>query len=153
VPAGQNTVTVRVGGEAASSNLAVNVRAAAPGIFFRQGNHAVAQNADFNLNTPENPVTPGNLVIVYLTNIGPVDNFVGLGQATPPIQARAVLPSSATIGGQPAAMPFLGLTPGFVGLAQANLIVPAGLPEGQHAVTITIGGNQSNSPVISVGRP
>jgi uncharacterized protein (TIGR03437 family) len=64
-----------------------------------------------------------------------------------------VLPSDATIGGRPATVQFLGLTPGFVGLAQANLIVPAGLENGEHAVTITIGGNRSNSPVISVGAP
>jgi adhesin/invasin len=154
VPAGPNTISVRVGGETQTANFTANVMAAAPGIFFHQeGNHAVAQNGDFSLNTPENPVRPGETIIVYLTDIGPTDVFIGLGQATPPIQARAVLPSSATIGGRPATVQFLGLTPGFVGLAQANLVVPAGLPDGRHAVTITVGGNQSNSPVISVDAP
>lgn len=152
VPEGPNTISVNVGG-VRTSNFTVNVNAASPGIFFQeQGNHAVAQNGDFSLNTAQNPVTPGSVVVVYLTGIGPVDNFIPVGTATPPIQARAVLQSSVTVGGRPAAMPYLGLTPGFVGLAQANIIVPSDTPAGEQPVVITVGGNRSNAAVISVGR-
>jgi uncharacterized protein (TIGR03437 family) len=37
-------------------------------------------------------------------------------------------PITATIGGQPATVSFAGLTPGFVGLVQVNLVVPALAP-------------------------
>jgi uncharacterized protein (TIGR03437 family) len=58
----------------------------------------------------------------------------------------------ASIGGKPARVAFLGLTPGSIGLAQANLIVPK-LDGGDYPVTVVIGNRQSNSPVISVAGP
>ena len=84
------------------------------------------------------------------TGIGAVDPAVPTG-APAPLDAlsRAVLPASATVGGRPADILFLGLAPGFAGLAQANLVVPQ-LSAGQYPVEITVGGVTSNSPSISV---
>jgi uncharacterized protein (TIGR03437 family) len=44
---------------------------------------------------------------------------------------------------------FLGLTPGTVGLAQANLIVPA-LGPGAYPVVVTIGGVASNTATVYI---
>jgi uncharacterized protein (TIGR03437 family) len=58
---------------------------------------------------------------------------------------------TVTIGGQPANALFVGLTPGSISLAQANVVVPD-LPSGDYPVLISIGGVVSNNPVITVAR-
>jgi hypothetical protein len=63
--------------------------------------------------------------------------------------AQAVYISSATIGGVSAAVSFLGLTPGFVGLAQANITVPA-MPSGDYPLILTVAGIESTSALVSV---
>jgi hypothetical protein len=62
--------------------------------------------------------------------------------------ARAV--SSATIGGEAAAVQYLGLTPGDVGLAQANIRIPADLPSGDYPLVLNVGGLESISAIVSV---
>jgi len=42
------------------------------------------------------------------------------------------------------------LTPGFVGLAQANLTIPAGLKAGTYPLVITVDGTSSNAAMITV---
>jgi uncharacterized protein (TIGR03437 family) len=110
------------------------VTEAAPAIFTFEGNRALAQNhEDGRLNAPEAPVRPGSVLIVYLTGVG-----------------AAGLPASATVGGRPAGLLYLGPTPGFPGLYQANLIVPSGLPPGDHALVVTVSGVPSKPTTISV---
>ena len=46
-------------------------------------------------------------------------------------------------------MQFLGLAPGFVGLAQANILLP-NLPAGDYPLVIVVGGAMSTSAVISI---
>mgnify|MGYP003341674195 CR=1 FL=1 len=60
---------------------------------------------------------------------------------------RAALDSSATIGGRDVPILFLGLTPGFVGLAQANLQLPADAATGT-ALELVISVNRQ--PVTSL---
>ena len=62
----------------------------------------------------------------------------------------AANPFSATIGGEDAAVGFLGLTPGAVALGQANITVPPDLPTGDYLVIITVAGVPSNAVLISV---
>ena len=47
---------------------------------------------------------------------------------------------------------FLGLAPGYVGLDQANIVVPPGLSTGYYPLVITVGGVQSNGPSIYVSQ-
>ncbi|MCX6611973.1 MAG: N-acetylmuramoyl-L-alanine amidase, partial [Acidobacteria bacterium] len=75
----------------------------------------VAQNFDDGaLNSLEKPVKAGRPLVVYLTGIG--------------VDRR--LPWEARIGGLVAEGLFLGTTPGFIGLGQANLIVPEAIGAG-----------------------
>ncbi len=58
-----------------------------------------------------------------------------------------------TIGGIPATVSFSGLAPGFVGLYQVNVEVPANAPVGDAIpVVLTIGGVTANTVTVAVGR-
>ena len=95
----------------------------------------------------------GSYIVAYVTGIGPLDNPVADGAAAPdsPL-SEATSPYLATIGGQNAPVFFLGLTPGSVGLAQANITVPY-LSSGDYPLVITINGVASNGPLVTVGPP
>lgn len=144
-PAGPANLAVTVNG-AASNSFLVTVTAAAPGVFQYGANRGVVQNQDFSLNTAANPAAAGASIIVYLTGIGATNPAVADGVAAPsgPL-ATPLVPGTATVGGVNAPVQFLGLTPGSVGLAQANLQVPA-LPSGDHPLVLTMN-NRSSQPV------
>jgi len=136
------------------SNTAwINVTPAGPGIILYGNNRAVATNQDNSLNGPDSPAAPGSVITVYLTGIGQVSGTQVTGQPAPasPLP-RSTLPYSATIGNKPAVIQYVGLTPGFAGLAQANIIVPAGLPPGDAALQLTIGAVSSNAPLIAISQ-
>ncbi len=144
-PGNASVVVTGPGGASSTGTFAVGQ--AGPGIF-AGNNRAVAQNQDFSVNTPSNPAKVGSVVVVYLTGQGPTNNAPRTGAASSGL-ASATLPYSATIGGVNAPVQFVGLTQGFVGLAQANITVPA-LGSGDFPLVLTIGGVQSNSALIAV---
>ncbi len=135
-----------------SAAVSVNVSQAAPGIFV-SGNRAIAQNADGSTNSTTNPVKTGSVIVVYFTGLGAATPAVDTGSAAPitPLSGTA-LPCSATVAGQPVATLFCGLTPGFVGLAQANIPIPSLAGTGDQPITLSIGGAVSNNPVIAITR-
>jgi uncharacterized protein (TIGR03437 family) len=147
---GTASVTVNVNG-GASNSITVSVLGAAPGLFSTSSGHAVVQNSDFTLNDPGNPAKVGSTIVAYLSGSGPVDTPVADGAATPigPL-VSATSQSSATIGSSPAQVAFAGLAPGFVGLVQVNIVVPADLQTGDYPLAITIGNETSNPAPISV---
>lgn len=134
-------------GLSAVSNVAIAV--AGPGIF-KAGAHAIALNADGRVNTAVTPAAVGSTLLVYLTGIGPVSPAVNDGEAAPstPLSA-ATLAASARIGTADAAVQSLTLTPGFAGLAQAAITVPA-LAAGDYPLVITVGGVTSQAATVSV---
>jgi uncharacterized protein (TIGR03437 family) len=144
-----NMSVTRDGGQ--SAVFPFTVVSSMPGIFRDTSNHAVAQNAtDNSTNSSSKPVASGAVVVVYLTGQGPVDNPVPDGTAAPDsLLATAAATATATIGGTNATVQFLGLTPGFTGLAQANILVPS-LATGDYPLVITVGGYVSASAEISV---
>lgn len=135
-----------------TSAFAFTVVAQTPSIFQYGTNHAVAQNNDakHSLNSSTAPAAAGSVITVYLTGQGPLDNSVACGSKAPdsPL-SNATATATATIQGKSAAVQFLGLTPGFAGLAQANIKVPT-LPTGDYPLVLTVGGTMSTSAVVSV---
>ena len=126
------------------------VSAAAPGVFQVTPGWALAQHADGSLNGIENRAAAGSVIVVYLTGQGLLDNPIATGAAAPiGTLSRPVLPVSAALGGQPAEVLFLGMTPGLIGLAQANIRIPA-LPEGDYPLVITVGTKSSKAALIAV---
>ena len=148
---GTATVALTVNGVSAGS-LTVPVLAAAPGLFADASGRAVVQNPGDTLNSATNAAKAGDTIVAYLTGCGAVDASIADGAATGfgPL-ARAMSESSATIGGLPAKVEFTGLTPGFVGLVQMNIVVPGGLPAGNYQLVVNIHGENSNSGIISLG--
>jgi uncharacterized protein (TIGR03437 family) len=128
------------------------VTEAVPSLFVYEGNRAVAANFDDGLlNGPGAPVAPGRVLVAYLTGGGAVEGtFPAAGTPTPNLILRVRAPWSAEIGGKPAAGLFLGLTPGFVGLYQANVVVPEDLAPGDHELIVTVAGVSSLPAVVAV---
>ena len=95
----------------------------------------VAQNFDDGaLNSLEKPVKAGRPLVVYLTGIG--------------VDRR--LPWEARIGGRLVEALFLGATPGFIGLGQANLIVPEAIGAGEHPLVVIVSGVASPELRVAV---
>jgi uncharacterized protein (TIGR03437 family) len=146
------TISVQNAGQR-SNSAALNALSAAPGIFTYGSNQAIVQNQDQSLNSPSSPAHPGDIVVAYLTGGGSV-NASGAwmtGGPSPNGASPVTSPYSITIGGQQAQVSYLGLTPGFVGLYQANIKVPQIAP-GNYPLSITVNGVQSNGPAISVAK-
>ncbi len=138
-------------GESAAQTF--NVDAKAVGIFqFPGTNRAVALNQDGSVNGPENPESRGNILVVFLTGQGPVSPPVATGRAAPAAPLSfASLSATASIGRAAADVKFLGLTPGFVGLAQANIEIPAGAATGTDVVVfISVDGQAGNTATVSI---
>jgi uncharacterized protein (TIGR03437 family) len=153
IPTGRASVVVQVNG-VASAPFGFDVVATAPGIFQYGANRAVAQNIEdsgaVTLNTAANPTAPDRLMLVYFTGQGALDNPVPTGAPAAGALARPTASYSVTVGGKEARVDFVGMTPGAISLGQANIGIPD-LEPGDHAVVITIGGRQSNGPLIAVG--
>ena len=138
-----------------SGDVNFQVAQAAPYILQTAGGEAIVQNyiastGQYTLNGPDNPAKAGSIVVVYLYGIGPVSNQPADGAAASSTQLSwATLPYSATIGGWSTGVNFLGLAPTWVGLDQANLVVP-GLSTGAYQVIITVNNVASNGPMMYV---
>ncbi len=130
----------------------IDIVPASPGIYlYPYTDRAVAANQDSSLNSAENPAAPGSVITLYLTGHGATQHPVSTGEAAPDSPLSWVaLPYSATVGGRPAAVQFLGLAPRFVGVGQANVYVPE-IEAGFHEVVITIGGVSSNRARVYIG--
>ena len=147
---GSATVVVSINGFA-SASVSITVLAAAPELFV-QGSHAAALNSDFSLNSSSNPAAAGATILAYLTGGGAVSNQPADGAAAGSGSNISDVTSTvtATIGGQSADVSFAGLAPGFVGLWQVNVVVPSGVVQGDLPLTVSVGGQTSNSANVSV---
>ena len=79
-------------------------------------------------------------MVIYATGVGdltdpPLTNQRAL--VTPLAKSR-ILPD-VTVGGVPAQVLFAGPTPGYIGLIQINVTVPAGAPTGNAALVVKFG--------------
>jgi uncharacterized protein (TIGR03437 family) len=132
----------------------VNIQIAdiSPALFMWSNSpHAAVENQDYSLNSRSQPVRPGGILLAYFTGQGALDPPLATGTAAPfkPL-ARVLATTTATIGGQSAKVLFSGMTPGIVGVAQAEIVVPE-LPPGDHPLVLTVGGVQTGAGLVSIG--
>ncbi len=138
--AGNTTITVATATGPVSRTIALT--ATAPGIFVLGApagrTVGAVVNADGTVNSPATPAQRGQAVSVYCAGLGTtVQSGTFRTTATPvtvQIDSTTVTPS------------FAGLLPGFVGLYQVNLTIPATLaPTSNAALTLKQAGKTSNT--------
>ena len=142
---------VEVNNGSASGFTQAQLSATGPGLFLVENWWAAAQNEDGTLNGNTNPARSGSVVVAYFTGQGPVSVAVATGQPAPQNPAAvSTAQVSATLAGKRVEPLFVGLTPGFVGLAQLNFRIPADLPTGQYPLILKLGNVTSNSAIVCV---
>jgi len=98
------------------------------------------------------PAVAGETLVVYMAGLGAVNTDLSFGAAAPatPAISTAVTPQ-VTLGGTPATVVFSGLSPGFVGLYQVTVAMPATLPQGGLAsLTVAAPGSAAASIPIAL---
>ncbi|MEP6714939.1 MAG: hypothetical protein ABJC09_05155 [Terriglobia bacterium] len=120
---GQNTANIRVA-------------PAVPSIFLLDSGRAAALNALTSVVVgPNAPLHVKDFLSIYLTGLGDAVKF-------PPV---------VTIGGQNIPTLYAGLTPGYAGLNQINVQIPAGIATGAAVpVIVTSNGRSSNVATIAI---
>jgi len=152
-PVGSATLTVTSSGQT-SKPINIVVTKAVPGIFtwnaqgFGAGVAQVAfSGTDIELNNLTTPGTPGSVMILYGTGLGPIS---GVADNVPP---GAVSPSgtvTVTVGGKQATVLYAGRAPQFPGEDQINIQLPPDVPLGCYTpAVVTVNGVPSNDFVIS----
>jgi len=146
----QALVALTYNGVAIPSSIAV--QAANPAVFTttnQPSGPALAANQDGTLNSSTNPAPKGSIVVLYATGTGQTEP-PGTDGTAPPDSAlpKPKLPVLVTIGSQNAQIFYAGDAPGFVGLTQLNIGVPAAFAgDGAQPITLQVGSfplNQSN---------
>jgi uncharacterized protein (TIGR03437 family) len=95
--------------------------------------------------------SPGDIVQVFCTGLGPTMPAVATGERAPandPL-ARVTIPVEAVVAGKPATVTYAGLAPGFVGLYQVNVQIPEGTTPGL-AVPIMLSQNGVTSNQVTL---
>jgi len=124
----------------------ITLKRAAPALFQLDETTAVATTAGGSVVTWDSPAHPGGIVVLYAT---------GLGETEPPLAPGQIAPGAALIrrlselrvllngiAVDPGAIAYAGVTPGFAGLYQINLWLPARL-DPDPEIRVAIGGEIS----------
>lgn len=122
-----------------------------PAFFEGTPGAVAALDMSYKVINATHPAARGQMVQLYANGLGPVTNQPASGDPAPasPLATTKATPV-VMIGGQPAAVQFSGLAPGFAGLYQINVTVPAGLSAGNQTLTVSIGGKTSKTSGIAV---
>jgi uncharacterized protein (TIGR03437 family) len=140
-----------------SNGVTVNVATTSPGIFTLNSSGTgpgAILNQNLSVNSPSNPASRGDTVVVYLTGEGQTSPAGVTGKVTtvsatpPPLTPAPLLPIGITIGGQAANYSFAGEAPGFVsGVMQLNVAIPTNVTAGDLPIVVSIGSNSSQTGV------
>ncbi len=127
-----------------SSQQSVTVTAVAPGIFLIGNPPAGAiTDQNFNLVGPSNPLPRGQSLVIFATGLGAVTQSGPLSRTSAPV--------TVLLNGSELPADFAGLAPGYLGLYQVNVTVPASTPPGLGIpLTLKVGGQQSNSVFVAL---
>lgn len=130
----------------------VTILQSAPGIFQTAAGHALALNQNGTVNMTGQGVRSGDIVVLFATGAGAFDSTLQTGGASPTTTLLRITPlPTVTVAGRAAEVVFAGAAPGQgSGVVQMNVRVPAGLAAGDYPVSMTMNGQTSNAPVITV---
>jgi uncharacterized protein (TIGR03437 family) len=140
---GQHVLTVDSPFGPASQTVAVSQFA--PAIFLlSDGVTGAVENQDGTLNSPSNPLSRGQVLVVYATGLGAVTaGMSGLSTVNTAV--------TAVVNGIELPVAYAGFAPGFIGLYQINISIPTATPPGAGiSLTLKQGGQSSNSVNIAL---
>jgi uncharacterized protein (TIGR03437 family) len=107
-----------------------------------RGYAVIQRSTDWSLVTPENPARPGEQLVAYGINLGPVRNGPASGMRSPfsPLATShsefwCSVSDSLFVNGVRAAVSFAGLAPGLIGVYQVNFQMPAA-GSGTHQIVL-----------------
>jgi uncharacterized protein (TIGR03437 family) len=159
LPAGSHPVEVWTMNGTWNGN--VTLRAAAPGLFsFTVGGRTFASALVAGTSTyiapsgllsgvQSRPARAGDRLELYATGIGATQGTPPLNEALDRVYPVADLSRvRVSINGQPATVEFAGLT--FAGVAQVNIVVPAGVPNGDQRLEIRVGDEPAHGALIAI---
>jgi len=113
-----------------------------PGIFTLNASGTgalIAQNPDGSLNGSSHPAKAGSTITFYGTGEGVISGAPPDG--TPPTGALSTsVTPTVVINGVYATVQYSGVAPGFIGLWQLNVVVPASVPPGTVNVAVDLNG-------------
>jgi uncharacterized protein (TIGR03437 family) len=133
-------------------SVKIQMTTVAPGFFQWNGNFALAQHADGSLIDPGSPAQPGETIVLYAA---------GLGRTVPDSSSGVVPTAAATIlyasqlqimlngvALPGASVQYAGVTPGYAGLYQINVVLPAVLPPNPQIQIVM--GTEASPPAIQL---
>jgi uncharacterized protein (TIGR03437 family) len=123
---GTTRLTVVVSGISGPSTE-IRIIPAAPGLFLASATTPAAVNLAGSLISPESPAVAGSWVILYATGLGATVPRTNTGEI-----AMTAVPLAALLrvwlGNRALTPAYAGLAPGYAGLYQINVLIPADAP-------------------------
>jgi uncharacterized protein (TIGR03437 family) len=146
------STVLRVSTPNGSADAILSLSDTAPAVFLVNGRPA-ATHADGTLVSPESPAVPGEVISIYVTGLGRVSGVISAGQTAP---TRPLMVTRAEveveIAGTRVDPHFAGLAPGYAGLYQINVLMPA-VRSGDQMLRIHAGPSKSPPVSLAVGSP
>ena len=146
-------MTIRNGSNS-SDPVNIDVVTAVPGVYTQSANGkglVTAVNQDRSINSATNPAPKGSYVTIYAVGLGTVTPSLAVGQVPPSSPLSTTTAAvSASVDGVAAPVSFAGAAPGFTGLYQVNLQIPAGAGSGLRAITLYAAGGVPSQNDITI---
>jgi uncharacterized protein (TIGR03437 family) len=147
------TVTTPSGTSVATT---ATVAAQAPAFFLWPGNQAVATRQDGSLAVKPGTFAgattvaakPGDVLILWATGFGPTNPPVASGIQVPSDKIYNTSPVTVKIGTVDAQVFGAALSPGYAGLYQVAIQVPASMADGDYVIRATVSGTTSPDGVL-----
>jgi uncharacterized protein (TIGR03437 family) len=135
--------TIRVESPFGAHDETITLKSVAPALFTLGGGRAAALNQDNTINNPVNPAPRSQVLVVFGTGLGTLNRQGNLQVAATPV--------TASLAGRDLQVLYAGAAPGFPGLNQINLRIPADIPPGLGLdLTVRQGEAQSNPVQVSI---
>jgi uncharacterized protein (TIGR03437 family) len=140
-----------------SPTVMANLQTVSPAVFLWNGKYAATTRPDYSYVGPANlfpgatttPAKPGDVVVFWVTGLGPASPAVPAGVNTPSDQLyNTANPVTVLIGNIQANVIASVLTPGNAGLYQIAVTVPPSAPDGDLPVSLQVNGVQSPDGVV-----
>ena len=139
-----------------SVSTTATVATQAPAFFLWPGNQAVATRQDASLAVKNGtfagattvPAKPGDVLILWATGFGPTNPPVAAGIQVPSDKIYNTSPVTVKIGTADAQVFGAALSPGYAGLYQVAIQVPASMADGDYVIRATVSGSTSPDGVI-----